>query len=61
VPQVPRVPYQDGSLTLAVTHKFPRGGINYWRSDKCDLPNSGAAVSHGTFGGLFHNEYGEYD
>src|SRR5439155_24068660 len=26
VPQVPPVPYQDGSLTLAVTHKFPRGG-----------------------------------
>src|SRR6266496_3321061 len=26
LPQVPPVPYQDGSLTLAVTHKFPRGG-----------------------------------
>lgn len=26
VPQVPPVPYQNGSLTLAVTHKFPRGG-----------------------------------
>ena len=28
VPQVPPVPYQDGSLTLAVTHKFPRRGQN---------------------------------
>src|SRR5437773_7171813 len=28
LPQVPPVPYQDGSLTLAVTHKFPRGGNN---------------------------------
>src|SRR5882757_8591898 len=27
LPQVPPVPYQDGSLTLAVTHKFPRGGL----------------------------------
>jgi two-component system response regulator len=31
VPQVPPVPYQDGSLTPAVTHKFPRGG--YFFSD----------------------------
>ena len=27
LPQFPRVPHQDGSLVLAVTHKFPRGGI----------------------------------
>ena len=26
VPQVPTVPHRDGSLTLAGTHKFPRGG-----------------------------------
>jgi hypothetical protein len=27
VPQIPPVPHQDGSLTLVVTHKFPRRGM----------------------------------
>ena len=29
MPQVSPVPYQDGSLTLAVTHKFPRRGKHF--------------------------------
>src|SRR5439155_1887035 len=27
LPEVPQVPHRDGSLTLALTHKFPRGGF----------------------------------
>src|SRR5882757_4216946 len=47
VPQVPPVPYQDGSLTLAVTHKFPRGGglIEEYQSWKRgDLPLTRAMI-----------------